>query len=116
MMNAEAALIWCPFPDAAAAQSVAEQLLTERLIACANIMPGVASVYRWQGAINTGSEVGVLFKTTQAALQDASARLEHLHPYDTPAIMGWPAEAAPDTTLNWLAQQVPVKGGAEGNG
>ena len=110
MSNAGAALIWCPFADEASAKDVARMLLEAGLIACANILPGVTSVYRWQDKIEEGSEVGVLFKTTQAALKNAVARLEELHPYDTPAIMGWHVGHAPAATLAWLSGEVPEQG------
>ena len=106
MKDASAAMIWCPFPDADTAETVARNLLEENLVACANILPGVSSVYRWKGRIETGDEVGVLFKTTQASLENATIRLEQLHPYETPAIMGWPVSAAPPATLAWLVEQM----------
>lgn len=107
MSEAGAALIWSPFGDEASARDVAETLLSERLIACANIFPQVASVFRWEGTVQCGQEVGVLFKTTHECLEKAVARLEQLHPYDTPAIMGWPVDAAPRATMGWLAGQIP---------
>ncbi|MDE1468099.1 divalent-cation tolerance protein CutA [Aurantiacibacter sp. D1-12] len=106
MSEAGAALIWCPFGDEASAREVAETLLSERLIACANILPHVMAVFHWEGAVQSGQEVGVLFKTTHACLEKAVARLEQLHTYDTPAIMGWPVDAAPPATLGWLADQI----------
>ncbi|MDN8966444.1 divalent cation tolerance protein CutA, partial [Staphylococcus aureus] len=60
---AGAALIWCPFPDPAAAEAVAGTLLDAGLVACANILPAMRSLYVWQGERHADSEVGVLFKT-----------------------------------------------------
>lgn len=97
-----AALIWCPFGDIASAEAVADKLLEERLIACANILPAVRSLYRWNGERGEGTEVAVLFKTHADLLDDAVARLEALHPYDSPAIAGWQCEAAGVATLGWL--------------
>lgn len=104
------AMIWCPFPDADTARHAAEHLLAEKLIACANILPGMTSIYRWEGEIEDGAETGVLFKTTQAKLKSAVKRLESLHPYDTPAIMGWSVDAVAPATLDWLANQLPSEG------
>lgn len=101
-----AALVWCAFPDADSARAVAGTLLDERLIACANILPGMESLYEWQGERGSGPETGVLFKTTAAALARAVARLEQLHPYDCPAIAGWHCDAAGAATLGWLGQAV----------
>jgi len=58
-----AALIWCPFPDEASAAEAANALLEARLIACANIVPGVRSLYRWDGERGEAQESAALFKT-----------------------------------------------------
>ncbi|MCZ8137016.1 MAG: divalent-cation tolerance protein CutA [Porphyrobacter sp.] len=97
-----AALIWCPFPDRETARAIAGQLLEEGLVACANIIGEVESLFVWQGARDSASETGVLFKTTAARLDAAVERLGKLHPYDTPAILGWHADAAWPATRAWL--------------
>lgn len=97
-----AALIWCPFSDAESAEAVASALLDERLIACANLLPAVRSLYRWNGERGESAEVGVLMKTRADLLDAAVARLESLHPYDAPAISGWRCDAAGAATLDWL--------------
>lgn len=97
-----AALVWCPFPDHDSAAQVAERLLGERLIACANILGNVTSVFAWDGGTQRGTEVGVLFKTTAQALDALVERLGALHPYDTPAILGWRCDGAHPATLAWL--------------
>ena len=97
------ALIWCPFPDQASAEAAAGTLLDERLVACANILPGLISLYLWRGVRERGEEVGVLFKTNAAVLSRAIARLSELHPYDEPAVLGWRCDAAAPATARWLA-------------
>lgn len=98
-----AALIWSPFPDGETARAIAGQLLEEKLVACANILGPIESHFLWQGGQSSASETGVLFKTTAALLEDAVGRLGKLHPYDTPAIVGWRADAAFPATIAWLA-------------
>lgn len=98
-----AALIWCPFPDADTARTIAAQMLDARLVACANIIGAIESHFLWQGTRATTSETGVLFKTTTALLTDAVERLGKLHPYDTPAIVGWRADMVLPATIAWLA-------------
>jgi periplasmic divalent cation tolerance protein len=97
-----AALVWCPFPDSESARAAADALLDEGLIACANILGTIESRFVWQGARSVGSEVGVLFKTTAGALEEAVERLGALHPYEAPAILGWGVDAAHPATLAWL--------------
>jgi periplasmic divalent cation tolerance protein len=100
---AVAALVWCPFPDADSARAAADNLLDERLIACANILAPVESRFVWDGAQASGAEVGVLFKTVDDCLDMVMERLGALHPYDTPAIVGWRCDAAHPASLAWLA-------------
>lgn len=97
------ALIWCPFASEQDAARAAEMLLDEKLIACANILPQMRSLYIWNGERGEGEEAGVLFKTDAALLDAAIARLAEIHPYDEPAAIGWRAEAAPPGARNWLA-------------
>lgn len=97
-----AALIWCPFPDEAAALAAIHALLDEKLIACGNVLPGMTSVFVWNGEKNTAREAGALFKTNTNLLDVAVARLAEIHPYDEPAVLGWRCDAAAAGTLAWL--------------
>jgi periplasmic divalent cation tolerance protein len=97
------ALIWSPLPDAETAERIAATLLDEALIACANIMGPMTSLYVWKGERGRDEETGVLFKTNAAVLDRAIARLGELHPYEEPAILGWHCDAAASGTAAWLA-------------
>lgn len=97
------ALIWCPFPSREAAANVASTLLDEKLIACANLLPGMLSLYEWKGERGEDEEAGALFKTDAALLDQAIARIGELHPYEQPAILGWKCDAAAPQTAAWLA-------------
>jgi len=99
-----AALIWTTFADEDSAAAAASALLDERLAACANLVPGLRSLYLWRGERGQARECGVLFKTDAALLERACARLAELHPYDTPAIAGWRADAATSATVEWLSE------------
>lgn len=105
MKKAQAAMAWCPFPDAEAARTIAARLLEAKLIACANILPHVESVFEWQSEVSSASECAVVFKTTADCLDDLVTRLGELHPYETPAILGWRCDVAHPLTLHWLAGQ-----------
>ena len=102
-MNARVpALVWCPFGDDASARHVAGRLLDEGLVSCANIFPAVQSLYVWNGERGENAETGVLFKTDSQRLDAAIARIEALHPYETPAILGWLCGSASSATVRWL--------------
>lgn len=100
----QAALVWCPFPDAETARAIAGTLLEEKLIACANILPTIESVFEWKGSVSSDTESAVLFKTTSEHLEALTQRLEQLHPYETPAILGWLVDQTPPQTLQWLSE------------
>ena len=100
-----AALIWSPFAGRADAEAAAGTLLEAGLIACANILPGMISLYTWQGERGRSEEVAMLCKTTVAALDAAVAKLAEIHPYACPAIVGWRADAPAPATLAWLAAE-----------
>tara|TARA_B100000678_G_scaffold93849_1_gene78387 strand:- start:112 stop:423 length:312 start_codon:yes stop_codon:yes gene_type:complete len=97
------ALIYTVFANRADARAVSARLLDEKLVACANLLGSIEAMFEWEGERGEGEEFAVLFKTHEARLDDAVARLEALHPYDTPAILGWRAEAQGAATADWLA-------------
>ena len=101
-----AALIWSPFESEEAAAKAASQLLDEGLIACANLVPGMRSLYIWQGERGEARECGALLKTDASLLDKAVARLAAIHPYETPAVAGWRADAVPPSTAAWLGELV----------
>lgn len=103
MTGAGGALIWSTFASAEDARDAVSALVEEGLVACGNILPPIVSVYSWQGTVEHSEETAALLKTRGDLLDKAIARLARLHPYDTPAIMGWHADAAPAATLNWLS-------------
>ena len=106
MSEVQAALVWCTFPDVETARKISGEMLEEKLIACANILPAIEAVFVWDGKISSGDECAVLFKTTANLLDRLVECLGERHPYDTPAIIGWHCNAAHPETLLWLAGAV----------
>ncbi|MFC3096547.1 divalent-cation tolerance protein CutA [Alteraurantiacibacter palmitatis] len=96
-------LVWCPFPAEEEARRVAGALLDEELVACANLIGPMTSLFRWEGERQESTEMGVLFKTHPRLRADMTARLAQLHSYTSPAIMIWEADAFPPATASWLA-------------
>jgi periplasmic divalent cation tolerance protein len=74
-------------PDGEVATRIARALVDERLIACANLVPGLTSVYRWQGRVQADAEVLLLMKTRRALVPRLKERLPQLHPYDVPELV-----------------------------
>ena len=103
------ALIWSPFPDQDSALAVIHALLDEGLAACGNLMPGMTSVFVWNGEKDTAHELGLMVKTNAALLDAAVAWLTEMHPYEEPAVLGWRCETGAPGTLAWLASIAPLE-------
>ena len=100
--NPEALVVLVTAP-AESVEAMAEALVEERLAACANLLPGVRSIYRWEGSVERDEEVLMLLKTTRAAFEDLTERVLELHPYDTPEVIALPVAAGASGYLDWVA-------------
>jgi periplasmic divalent cation tolerance protein len=101
----DAFVVLTTFATAQKAAEVARVLADERLIACANVLPAVRSIYRWQGKVNDEPEVLVVLKTSAARLARMQQRLRELHPYDVPEMIALRVESGWPAYLDWLAAE-----------
>lgn len=100
-----ARIVFSTFPDEATANKAAIYLVESRLAACVNILPAVASVYRWQDKIERTNEVLLIVKTTQSAYAQLESALKACHPYELPEILAVAVEAGLPDYLNWVDRQ-----------
>jgi len=84
---------------------IADALVGERLAACVNIVPGLFSIYRWQGKVEREPEELLIIKTRRAMVEALSRRVRELHPYSVPEVLALPVEAGLDIYLKWLATE-----------
>jgi periplasmic divalent cation tolerance protein len=91
-----------------AAQRLAETLVQERLVACAQILGGVTSIYWWQGKIQQGGEWLCLFKSHQALYPQLEQRLLAIHPYDTPELVATELVNGSRAYFDWLGAVLGV--------
>lgn len=98
-------LILTNCPDEASANAIALALVEERLAACVNLLPRVQSIYRWQGAVESASEIPLLIKSTATHYPALEQRIVALHPYDLPEIVALPITDGLPAYLNWLAAE-----------
>lgn len=101
----EVLLVITNAPDRATAERIAEALVTDRVAACVNILPGCTSVYRWQGKLERAEEVPLLIKTTRDAYARMETELRKLHPYEVPEIVALPVTAGLPAYLAWVQQE-----------
>ena len=98
-------LVYTTFPDEATALAIGEQLVTEKLAACVNVIPGMRSVYAWKGAVERGDEVVGIVKTRESLAEAVRAALKERHPYETPIILFLDVSGGDQSTLDWLTAE-----------
>ena len=97
-------LVTCPTP--AVGRRLARELVRLRLAACVNVLPGVESVFRWQGKVDRSREALLVIKTTRARLARLTRTVVALHPYDLPEVIALPLIAGHPPYLRWVASSV----------
>jgi periplasmic divalent cation tolerance protein len=99
-------LVITTFPDAEVAANVIRTLVEEKLAACGSIIPGVRSLYAWEGKIEDSAEVMVVFKTASTVYAKLEKRLLKLHPYETPEVLALEPGAVNRAYAEWIAAAV----------
>ena len=99
-------------PDHEHAQRMARLLVEESLAACVNLLAPVESIYRWEGRIETASEVGMIIKTTRSRLPALERKLKAMHPYQLPELIAWEAPAGSAPFIDWVVAQTRARPGA----
>jgi periplasmic divalent cation tolerance protein len=103
-MEEEFLLVLSTFPDAETAKRISIELVNEKLVACANILPQVHSIYRWQGKLEEGAETLVFFKSSAARFDELRTKLRQLHPYEVPEIIALNLSAGLPEYLRWVEE------------
>ena len=93
-------------PSAEVAERIGRSLVEERLAACANVVAGVTSIFRWNDAVQREGEVLVILKTTSGELEALQRRVAELHPYDVPELIALPIVAGYAPYLDWVRAEV----------
>ena len=88
------------------AEQIAQALVGGLLAASVNMIPGVMSVYRWQGAVHRAQEWLLVAKTRRDVLDELVQRVQALHSYDIPQIIALPVTGGSEDYLRWIDQEV----------
>jgi periplasmic divalent cation tolerance protein len=102
-LEVRVALITAPDPETAT--RIARALVEERLVACVNVVPGVRSIYRWEGAVEEDAEVLLVVKTRADRTGELVDRVVELHPYDLPEVVMLPAVGGNPGYLDWVREE-----------
>ena len=97
-------------PNVATAERIGTALVEERLAACANVLDGVTSIYRWKGSIEREREVLMILKTTPDLLERLRARFVEMHPYEVPEVLALHVEDGHGPYLDWVRDSVAADG------
>jgi len=99
-------VVLCTVPDHETAENIAGTLVTERLAACVNIVPGVTSIYRWEDAVEREQELLLFIKTSLAAWPLLEQRIRSLHPYELPEIIAVSVNNGQADYITWLKKSL----------
>jgi len=101
-------LVITNLPDAQSAAKLAQQLIEARAAACVNQLAPCTSTYRWQGNIETATEIPLLIKTTQTAYPRLEQLIRAAHPYELPEIIAVPVSVGLPAYLDWVSQETSL--------
>lgn len=107
MSGARVVLVTAPSPDVGAA--LGRALVDERLAACVNVIPGLTSIYRWQGQREEASECLLVIKTDDTRYAELERRVLELHPYTVPEVLALPVERGAPAYVEWLRDSVAIE-------
>jgi len=98
------------FADAETARQIGTQLVESQLAACVNVLPGVESIFRWQGEVQLDAEAIALIKTTRGRLVELETWLQTHHPYEVPEILVLTPESGSARYVQWVRESVSSGG------
>jgi len=97
-----AVFVYTTYPSIVEAETAGRALIERKLAACVNILPGMVSLYRWEGAIERGEEAVMIVKTHASLAEPVRAAVKEMHSYTTPAFLVIPLESVDASYLDWL--------------
>ncbi|EOA27976.1 hypothetical protein CARUB_v10024149mg [Capsella rubella] len=95
-------VVYVTVPNREAGKKLANSIVQEKLAACVNIVPGVESVYEWEGKVQSDSEELLIIKTRQSLLESLTEHVKANHEYDVPEVIALPITGGSDKYLEWL--------------
>ncbi len=101
-MAEEVLIVLTTWPTVEAARAAGRAAVEEKLAACANVLPGVESIYRWEGKVETATEVLMILKTTIGRYPQLETRIKALHAYEVPEIVSLRVTDGLPAYLRWV--------------
>jgi periplasmic divalent cation tolerance protein len=104
-----AVFVYTTYPSVVEAEQAGRALVEQRLCACVNILPGMVSLYWWQGKVDRGEEVVMIIKTRASLAEPVRAAVKQMHSYSTPAILVLPIEKLDPDYHAWIVAETQGK-------
>ena len=105
-----AVFVYTTYPSIVEAEAAGRALVERRLCACVNILPGMVSLYWWQGKIDRGDEAVMIIKTRASLAEAVRAAVRQMHSYTTPAILVLPVETVDPDYHAWIVKETQGEG------
>ena len=105
----ELSLVYVTAESIEAAEKIARDAVARRLAACANILPGMVSLYHWNGVLERASECVLVLKTRNSLIEALTARILELHSYEAPCVLSIPVQGGSADYLAWLLAETETR-------
>jgi periplasmic divalent cation tolerance protein len=99
-------LVTCPAGNEAG--SLATELINRRVCACVNIIPGIRSIFRWEGKVSDEKEDLMIIKTASSRVEELKRAILELHSYITPEFVVFTADSAAEGYLGWVMRETSI--------
>lgn len=106
----EARFLYVTAPNADEARAIGETLVQERLVACANVLGPISSIYWWQGQVQHETEAVLIAKTRADLVERVVARVKALHSYTVPCVVSLPIDQGNPDFLRWIGAETTPAG------
>lgn len=107
-MQKKSIIVYCTVPSPESAEQIAVKLIQHKIAACCNIIPGLTSIYSWEGKIEKDSELLLMIKSTEENYKKIENEIINLHPYEVPEIISLEINEGSREYLNWIHQNTKV--------
>ena len=101
-------IVYVTVPDERVGDELASKLVGEKLAACVNIVPGITSIYSWEGKINKDKELMLIIKTRSSLVVQLTQFVKSNHPYETPEVIALPVTGGSEAYINWIVRGTAI--------
>jgi periplasmic divalent cation tolerance protein len=101
-MDSSLSVLYVTVPDSQVADELGTKLVEESLAACVNIIPGITSIYKWEGKMTKDSELLLMIKTKTSLVEPLTNFVRANHPYDNPEVISVPVTGGSEAYMNWV--------------